>query len=137
MATGAVVVVGTIGATGAILMKTTAPPPSAPVARQPVAPTLPAELPVPEAPDTGELDRTAITDGIATVRPRIVACGDKAPGHGVVRIRAHVAPDGTIGDVRTLDAPTAELGNCVAREIERAHFRATREGGTFSYPFTF
>lgn len=82
------------------------------------------------------IDRQIIKNTIGTVKPDVTKCGDGTTARGVVKISVKVAPDGTT--VVTVKAtPDATLGDCVATAVQRAKFPATRNGGSFSYPFVF
>ncbi len=84
------------------------------------------------------LDRVAITAGISSVRPKVLACGEKSPDvKGKVKIKVVVAPAGTVSSASIVDTPDDTLGACVAAAVKTAKFGATKNGGTFSYPFVF
>jgi hypothetical protein len=98
-----------------------------------------AEAPDPTVgPDTAPdaIDRTIIQNTIGTVKPAITACGEKSKARGVVKATVKVASDGTTS-VTVTQTPDEVLGGCVRRVMERAKFPATRNGGSFSYPFVF
>ena len=64
-------------------------------------------------------------------------CG-KAHGSGRVVVRVTVEPKGDVSDVVVVrTAPDSDLGRCVAEAVRKATFRATRKGGSFTYPFVF
>jgi hypothetical protein len=81
------------------------------------------------------IGRAEISREINRIKPDIYACGDKVQAGGKVKVNVHVAPKGSVTDVTVTEAPTPELGSCIAAVIEKAHFAATQKGGSFSYPF--
>ncbi len=87
---------------------------------------------VPEA-----LDRLLITEGINVVKPAVIACGDKHPAQGTVKVSVKVAPSGTPESVTLKQSPNPGLGSCVVSAIKKARFARTQAGGSFSYPFVF
>ncbi|TMQ11162.1 MAG: DUF4339 domain-containing protein [Deltaproteobacteria bacterium] len=83
------------------------------------------------------LDRTMISDGVAKVKARAMACGDKSPTKGQVKVSVKVSPDGHVVNVAVKNSPDPGLGNCVAGVMQQAKFARTQSGGSFSYPFQF
>ncbi|HEY5951219.1 MAG TPA: TonB family protein [Kofleriaceae bacterium] len=84
------------------------------------------------------LDRSAISAGISSIKPKVVACGEKAPGvKGKVKVKVVVAPAGNVTSATVAETPDEALGKCVASVVKDAKFGATKNGGTFSYPFVF
>ena len=84
------------------------------------------------------LDRAAISAGIASVKAKVVACGDANPNaSGKVKAKVTVAPEGRVTSVAIESTPDAKLGSCVADALQKATFKKTGEGGSFSYPFVF
>lgn len=83
------------------------------------------------------LDRDLITQGVASVKQRVVACARRHKEKGVVKIRVVVGPDGNVTSVTVRSTPDEALGNCVARAVQPAVFARTQVGGSFSYPFVF
>jgi len=83
------------------------------------------------------LDRAAISNAMATVRSRVLACGDRSPAKGMVTVHVAVAGNGTVSSVSVESAPSTELGTCVAAAVRQASFAHTQRGGSFSYPFVF
>jgi hypothetical protein len=83
------------------------------------------------------LDRAAISAGIAGVRDRIAACGVTNPVKGNVKVRVTVSSRGTVVRVVVDTTPDAALAQCVANQMQKAKFAATKLGGSFSYPFVF
>jgi len=88
------------------------------------------------APPDG-IDRAIVSAGIASVRPRVDACGEKIDASGVVKVDVTVAPDGRVANVTVKEAPDVALGKCVAAAVQTAKFAATHVGGKFAYPFVF
>jgi TonB family protein len=84
------------------------------------------------------LDRAAISAGISAVKPKVLACGQKSPDvKGKVKVKMVVAPAGTVTSATITDAPDDSLGQCVTDAVKTAKFSATKNGGSFSYPFVF
>jgi predicted Zn finger-like uncharacterized protein len=83
------------------------------------------------------LDRTMIADGVAKVKARAQACGDKSPAKGQVKVSVKVGPDGSVTGVSVKNTPDPALGNCVAGVMQGAKFSRTQSGGSFAYPFQF
>lgn len=83
------------------------------------------------------LDRAAISDGIAKVKAKVSACGKGVTAKGKVQIKVTVAPDGRVTSADVAATPDQGLGTCVAGVIKAATFKATAQGGSFSYPFVF
>jgi predicted Zn finger-like uncharacterized protein len=84
-----------------------------------------------------KLDRAMISDGVSKVKARVMACGDKSPAKGQVKVSVKVSPDGSISSVSVTATPDPGLGSCVQSAMQRATFRKTQSGGSFSYPFVF
>jgi len=97
----------------------------------------PAKAPVlgPTLPDS--LDRAMISTGIAAVRARISACGNRSFAKGKVKVRVQVDSSGSVTSVSVESTPDPELAACVAATISRTRFGQTKSGGSFSYPFIF
>ena len=83
------------------------------------------------------LDRTMISDGVSKVKARAMACGDKSPAKGQVKVSVKVGPSGSVESVTVKNTPDAALGNCVAAAMQKASFAKTTNGGSFGYPFVF
>ena len=83
------------------------------------------------------LDRSMISSGIANVKARVSACGDKSPAKGKVKVHVKVGGDGRVANVAVESSPDAGLGACVAAAVQKASFSKTQSGGSFSYPFVF
>lgn len=83
------------------------------------------------------LDRAMISDGVDKVKARAMACGDKSPAKGQVKVSVKVGPDGHVSSVTVKNTPDAGLGNCVAGVMQKATFAKTQTGGSFAYPFSF
>jgi molybdopterin adenylyltransferase len=92
----------------------------------------------PSSPGNGEsLDKVQVKTGIEGVKPRVIACGEKFATKGTVSIAMTVGSDGTVKSATVADAPTPEIGNCVAQALRAASFAKTAKGLTFTYPFVF
>ena len=87
---------------------------------------------IPEA-----LDRAMVRAGIATIKPRVVQCGEKAGVSGTVKIALAVDPEGTVTSASVEVTPDAALGACVAGVLRGAKFGKSVTGGSFTYPFLF
>jgi len=85
----------------------------------------------------GGLDKPQIRAGVASVKPAVIACGEKTPIKGTVKLAVTVDPSGAVQEVNVVAAPDDALGSCVATVMRRARFAATTKGGSFSYPFVF
>jgi TonB family protein len=83
------------------------------------------------------LDRSMISAGIANVKARVSACGDKSSAKGKVKVHVKVGGDGRVSSVNVETSPDAALGACVQAAVQRASFSKTQSGGSFSYPFVF
>jgi molybdenum cofactor biosynthesis protein B len=84
-----------------------------------------------------DLDKAAVRAGMATVKPAVVACGEKSGDKGTVKIAMKVKPDGMVEDASVASAPNDALGSCVATALRKAQFAKTVNGGSFTYPFAF
>ena len=83
------------------------------------------------------IDRTIISEGVAKIKERVLMCGDKSGAKGVVKVTVRVAPSGDVSNVTVKETPDTALGACVAAAMQRATFRRTEVGGSFSFPFVF
>jgi hypothetical protein len=83
------------------------------------------------------IDRTAISNTISVLKPRITACGDNIAAKGKVKVHVVVNANGHVTSVTVETAPDAKLGACVAAVMQRGAFPRTRAGGSFTYPFIF
>jgi len=91
-----------------------------------------------EEPHTDDgLDKPQIRTGVASVKPAVIACGEKTPVKGTVKLAVTVDPSGAVQEVNVVAAPDDALGSCVATAMRRARFAKTTKGGSFSYPFVF
>jgi len=96
--------------------------------------------PTSETPTTGNsdsLEKPQIRAGIERVRPAISRCGEQHSAKGTVKIAVTVSPDGAVTGAEVVDAPSPDLGKCVAGFVRKATFAKTANGGSFSYPFVF
>jgi TonB family protein len=64
-----------------------------------------------------------------------MACGDRSPAKGQVKVSVKVSPDGSVTGVTVRSTPEPGLGNCVAGVVQTAKFARTQNGGSFAYPF--
>jgi TonB family protein len=78
-----------------------------------------------------------ISDGVAKVKARVMACGDKSSAKGQVKVSVKVNPDGSVANVSVKTTPEPGLGSCVASAMQKASFKKTTNGGSFGYPFVF
>jgi len=83
------------------------------------------------------LDRSTISAAVATIKGRVITCGDKSSAKGTVKVSVKVNPDGSVSSVTVKDTPDPGLGSCVAAAMQRARFAKTQNGGSFGYPFVF
>jgi TonB family protein len=83
------------------------------------------------------LDRTAVKDGIAGVKPVVQQCGEQHRTQGEVEITLTVDASGKVTDAAVATSPDPELGTCVAKALERATFAKSQNGAVFTYPFMF
>jgi predicted Zn finger-like uncharacterized protein len=88
-----------------------------------------------DAPD--KLDRAMISEGVSKVKARVMGCGDRSSAKGTVKVSVKVSAGGTISSVSVTSTPDPGLGSCVQSAMQRATFRKTQSGGSFSYPFVF
>jgi hypothetical protein len=91
--------------------------------------------PTPAPGDT--LDRAAISEGIAKVMPNIRACGKDVVTDGKVVTKVTVLPDGSVSSATATQAFSQSVAVCVTGVLRGATFLATKQGGSFSYPFVF
>jgi molybdenum cofactor biosynthesis protein B len=96
-------------------------------------PKAPSERP--GAPD--QLDRTSIRESIDTMKPVVIACGERFKVKGQVRIALVVAPDGHVTSSTVASSPDEGLGACVAEALRRVQFKQTSNGTHFTYPYQF
>jgi len=83
------------------------------------------------------LDRSMISEGVAKVKARVQGCGDKSNAKGTVKVSVKVTPDGSVSAVTVKETPDGGLGACVQSAMQRATFKKTQNGGSFSFPFVF
>jgi TonB family protein len=84
-----------------------------------------------------ELDKAMVRAGIEKVKPRVVACGERASDKGTVKVSVSVRPDGTVSNLSLVASPNPELGDCVVAAMKKAEFGKSVAGGSFVYPFVF
>jgi outer membrane biosynthesis protein TonB len=83
------------------------------------------------------LDSAVIGAGIASVKAKVVACGNASKVGGSVKVRAKVAAGGKVTNVTAEGSTDAKLNTCVAKAVKAARFAKTASGGAFVYPFLF
>ncbi len=83
------------------------------------------------------LDKAMVKAGIENVKPVVIACGEKTPAKGTVKIAMVVAGDGHVTSASAEEAPDPALGACVAAALRKAKFAQTTNGASFTYPFVF
>jgi serine/threonine protein kinase len=83
------------------------------------------------------LDRAMISDGVAKVKARVTACGDKSSAKGQVKVKVQVGPDGRVTNTSIATAPDPALASCVQAAMAKATFKRTQNGGSFTFPFVF
>ncbi|HEY1552186.1 MAG TPA: molybdopterin-binding protein [Kofleriaceae bacterium] len=83
------------------------------------------------------LDKIMVREAMDNVKPRVIACGEKNPAKGIVKLSVAVGGDGSVKNVSVIDAPLPALGECVAAAVKEASFAKTAKGGSFNYPFAF
>ena len=83
------------------------------------------------------LDRAMISEGVAKVKGRVMACGSRSSAKGQVKVSVKVSPSGSVSSVTVKTTPDQSLGSCVQSAMQRATFRKTQNGGSFGYPFVF
>lgn len=83
------------------------------------------------------LQKADISAGIGGVRARVDGCAAKSSAKGTVKVSVKVDGSGAVSSVTVRETPDAGLGSCVAAAVQKASFKKTQTGGSFSYPFTF
>ncbi len=83
------------------------------------------------------LQKADISAGIGGVRARVDGCAAKSSAKGTVKVSVKVDGSGAVSSVTVRETPDAGLGSCVAAAVQKATFKKTQTGGSFSYPFTF
>jgi molybdenum cofactor biosynthesis protein B len=83
------------------------------------------------------LDKVMVREAMDNVKPRVIACGEKNPAKGIVKLAVAVGGDGSVKSVSVVDSPLPALGDCVAAAVKEATFAKTAKGGSFNYPFAF
>jgi hypothetical protein len=99
--------------------------------RRPAKPREVVADPSPQA-----LDRKMISDGVNSVKSRIMACATSEV-RGTLKVRVRVAPSGVVTSVTVAATPDPKLAMCVRNVINSILFAPTQTGGSFSYPFIF
>jgi hypothetical protein len=85
----------------------------------------------------GPLDPAVIGDGIASVKAKVLACGNASKVGGRVKVRGNVAAAGKVTNATADGSTDAKLNTCVANAVKAATFAKTASGGVFVYPFLF
>ena len=83
------------------------------------------------------LDKAMVNTGIEKVKPKVIACGEKSPAKGTVKLAITVAPAGNISDISVSESPDPALGHCVLAAVKRASFGKSVNGASFTFPFAF
>ncbi len=83
----------------------------------------------------GLTDRVAITKAMARIKPEVLACSANENVGGKLEVAVQVSSDGRVQRATVMDAATEGLRTCVERVAKSATFPATKNGGTFMYPF--
>jgi len=78
-----------------------------------------------------------ITSTMATVKAKVMSCGDRTPAKGLVKVHLKVNGDGKVSDASVETSPDPALGACVAAAAKRAVFPKTQTGGSFGIPYQF
>ena len=84
-----------------------------------------------------DLDKAAIQSGVAKVQARAKSCSTKSSAKGKVKVRVRVGGDGSVSSTSVLESPDDALGSCVAAALQKASFKKTQNGATFTFPMTF
>lgn len=93
-----------------------------------------------EPPPSGlpaKLDKLMVQEGIAQIKPAVIACGERVAAKGTVKIAVKVSGSGKVVSASATEAPDPALGSCVAAAVKLAKFPETDDGGSFNYPFAF
>ncbi len=103
-------------------------------------PPEPANEPVVEKPSTGlpaKLDKRMVQEAMGAVKPAVIACGERFPIKGTVKLSVKVSSSGRILTASVSSSPDPELSACVTTAVKLAKFPETDDGGSFAYPFAF
>jgi len=97
------------------------------------------KTPTPGGRSTGarpeNLDRAALSAGIATIRAQ--ACGNRSAARGDVTVSVKVSAEGGVTAVKIKSSPDPALSSCVIAAVQRGTFAKTQRGGSFSYFWRF
>ncbi|MBL9017431.1 MAG: hypothetical protein JNL83_24800, partial [Myxococcales bacterium] len=96
--------------------------------------------PADEPPPSGlpaKLDKLMVQEGMAQIKPAVIACGERAAAKGTVKIAVKVSGSGKVVSASATESPDPALGSCVAAAVKLAKFPETDDGGSFNYPFAF
>jgi eukaryotic-like serine/threonine-protein kinase len=102
------------------------------VVAKPAAPPL-MPLPADERPAT--LEPSMISEGLASAKSNVYACGVDQDLHGQITFHVVVAPDGIVDSITA--APASLLGRCVIGQLQRVKFTVTQRGGAFDKTYFF
>ena len=106
--------------------------PSAPATIEMTVEPGPGQAALPEV-----LDPAMISEAVAKVKTRVMACRGYSSVAGQIVLSVEVGPDGCVAAVSVERASNATIGTCVATAIQSATFVRTEHGGSFRYPFAF
>ncbi|HSD85962.1 MAG TPA: hypothetical protein VLB44_00550 [Kofleriaceae bacterium] len=96
----------------------------------------PTVQPAPPA-QPANLDRAQISAGVASVRPKIEACGTAHPASGIMKVRVQVDGSGKVTSANITTGLAPDLDACVQKVLLVMTFPKTAQGAVFSYPFVF
>lgn len=83
------------------------------------------------------LDRGMVEAGLAQVKSSVALCANVSKAKGRVKLHVKVAGDGHVSSVEVTQTPDPALGSCAVAAMRKAVFPRTRNGGGFSYPYSF
>jgi hypothetical protein len=84
-----------------------------------------------------KVSRGDIKSAMSGIRDQTLECHAAHGGVGIVKLRVTVAPNGWATNVDISESPNADLGACIATLVRSAHFGASVDGLTFTYPWVF
>jgi hypothetical protein len=119
--------------------KTSPPPPEATCPEvscmtNPDGPCCPPKKRPPQPPADEYLTRDQIANTTRALATTIAACAkDK---HGIVKAAVKVDATGQVTNVDLKESFDAAIGTCVADILRKAKFPATKQGGSFTMPFS-
>jgi hypothetical protein len=80
------------------------------------------------------LDRAMVANALADARPVLARCARATPRP--VRISVAVMPAGTVDQIILRDHVDPATSDCVTDALHTTLFPMTKNGGSFTYPFT-